>query len=161
LQSGEFHSSFAMPQSLSFAVIHFVFSTKGREPCLSPEIRPRLWAYLSTVVRNLDAECYRAGGWIDHVHLAVRMPRTRSLAEMVEGIKTPSSAWMKQQAASLHQFSWQRGYGAFSVSRSELDHVITYIDNQEEHHRTQTFQDEFRRLLVKHGLDFDERYVWD
>src|SRR5262249_17988278 len=141
-----------MPESLSFVVVHFVFSTKAREPWLNPEIRPRLWAYLATVVRNLDAECYRAGGWVDHVHLAVRMPRTRSLAEMVEEMKTPSSAWMKKQDSAFQKFAWQRGYGAFSVSRSGMDEVVTYIDEQEKHHRTRTFQEEFRMLLDKHGL---------
>lgn len=80
---------------------------------------------------------------------------------MVEGMKTSSSAWIKKQEPTLRKFAWQRGYGAFSVSRSGMDEVITYIDEQEKHHRTRTFQEEFRMLLEKHGLEYDERYVWD
>jgi REP element-mobilizing transposase RayT len=118
-------------------------------------------AYLATTVRSLDAECYRVGGTADHVHLALRLPRTLTIAKLVEAVKANSSKWIKTHDASLQNFAWQRGYGAFSVSKTHLQPLIQYIENQEEHHRALSFQDEYRSLLEKLGIDFDERYVWD
>src|SRR3990172_2293842 len=103
-----------MPQSLSFLLIHVVFSTKDRAPMLGVTIRPALHAYLATVARNVDCECYRVGGVADHVHLAVRFSRTITVANLVEELKTSSSKWLKTQSPDLAGFSWQRGYGAFS-----------------------------------------------
>lgn len=150
-----------MPQSLSVVIVHIVFSTKDRFPFINPEIRSSLHAYLATVSRNAGCECYRVGGVADHVHLAVRLSRTITIADLVEALKTSTSKWMKTQSPDLDTFAWQRGYGAFSVAPGDLDAVVTYIANQEEHHRTKTFQDEYRAFLVKYGVDFDERYVWD
>jgi len=150
-----------MPQSLSFLLIHIVFSTKDREPVLDVAVRPALHAYLATVARNSDCECYRVGGVADHVHLAIRLSRTMTTAKLVEELKISSSKWLKCQAPELAAFAWQRGYGAFSVGPSDLDALRHYIDSQEEHHRTRTFQDEYRAFLIKYGIDHDERYVWD
>ena len=150
-----------MPQSLSFLLVHLVFSTKDRHPFLDAGIRPALHGYLATVARNMDCECYRVGGVADHVHLAVRMARTVTVATLVEELKTSSSKWLKTQAPALAAFSWQRGYGAFSVGPSDLEALRRYIDGQEEHHRTRTFQEEYRAFLLKYGVEFDERYVWD
>ncbi len=124
-------------------------------------IRPTLHAYLATVARNTECECYRAGGVDDHVHLAIRLTRTITVAKLVEELKTSSSKWLKTQSPSLGAFAWQRGYGAFSVGPSQLDALLHYIDTQEEHHRTRTFQEEYRAFLKKYGIEFDERYVWD
>ncbi len=138
-----------------------VFSTKDRSPTLGTAIRPALHAYLSTVARNADCECYRVGGVADHVHLAIRLSRTLTVAKLVEELKISSSKWLKTQSPELAGFAWQRGYGAFSVSPSDLEGLRHYIDTQEEHHCTRTFQDEYRAFLAKYGIDYDERYVWD
>ena len=150
-----------MPQSLANVIVHLVFSTKDRCACLGPSLRPALHAYLATVARNAGCDCPRVGGVADHVHLAVRLSRTVTIAALVEELKTTSSKWLKAQAPELAGFAWQRGYGAFSVGPTDLDALLAYIDNQEEHHRTKTFQDEYRIFLAKHGVEFDERYVWD
>lgn len=150
-----------MPQSLSFILIHVVFSTKYRAPCLMPEVRPKLHAYLATVSRNAGCECYRAGGVADHVHLAVRLSRTITVAALVEEVKTSSSKWLKTQSPELSEFAWQRGYGAFSVAAGDYDGLLAYIDGQEAHHAAHTFQDEYRGFLKKYSIEFDERYVWD
>jgi len=150
-----------MPQSLSKVILHIVFSTKNREPWLKSNVRPRVHAYLATVCRDLGAELVRVGGVPDHVHIVTTLPRTVSQAQLVEQIKKASSKWIKALDARYRGFFWQRGYGAFSVSPSQLDAVLQYVEAQREHHRTRTFQEEYRELLHRHGVDFDERYVWD
>jgi putative transposase len=104
-----------MPQSLSYLLIHIIFSTKDRAPLLSPELRSDLFAYLATVARNANCECYRVGGVADHVHLAIRLSRTTTIAALVEELKTSSSKWLKTQSPALANFAWQNGYGAFSA----------------------------------------------
>lgn len=150
-----------MPQSLSFLLVHLVFSTKDRAPVLDEKVRPALHAYLATVARNADCECFRVGGVADHVHLAIRLSRTITVAKLVEELKTSSSKWLKTQSPSMAGFSWQRGYGAFSVGPADLDALRQYIDTQEEHHQSRTFQQEYRAFLTKYGIEFDEQYVWD
>lgn len=152
-----------MPQSLSLTIVHLIFSTKDRHPFLTPEIRPDLHAYLATVARHADGECYRVGGVEDHVHLAIRLSRTQTIADLVSELKTSSAKWLKEksQSPALSKFAWQRGYASFSVGPRDLDKLIAYIDDQEEHHRTKTFQDEYRSFLSLYGIEFDERYVWD
>ncbi len=150
-----------MPQSLSQVILHIVFSTKDRRPWFDPAIRPRMHAYLATVCRDCDCEAYRVGGATDHVHLAIRLARTVSQADLLEHLKTSTSVWIKKQGEVYAQFHWQRGYGGFSVGWSQLPDLIQYIDIQEAHHRTRTFQEEYRALLKRYNLDFDERFVWD
>ncbi len=150
-----------MPQSLSKVILHIIFSTKNREPWLESNVRPRVHAYLATICRDLGAELVRVGGVVDHVHIVTTLPRTVSQAQLVEQIKKASSKWIKALDARYRGFFWQRGYGAFSVSLSQLDPVLQYIEAQREHHRTRTFREEYRELLRRHGVDFDERYVWD
>ena len=150
-----------MPQSLSKVIVHIIFSTKDREPFLDSDVRPRMHAYLATICRDLGGELVRVGGVADHVHIVTTLPRTLSQAQMIEQIKKASSKWIKEVDACYRPFFWQRGYGAFSVSPSQVEAVLQYIDAQREHHRTRTFQEEYRELLRKHGVDFDERYVWD
>ena len=151
----------AMPQSLSLVVIHVIFSTKDRRALLDRDTRPKLHAYLATVARNTGCECHRAGGEADHVHLAIRLSRTLTVAALVENLKTTSSRWLKSQGPDLSAFSWQRGYGCFSVGPTGLDSLCAYIDGQEEHHRTHSFQDEFRMFLKKYGVEHDEAHLWD
>ena len=150
-----------MPQSLSLVIIHVIFSTKDRHPFLKPDSRPKLHAYLATVARNIGCEAYRVGGVADHVHLAIRLSRTVTIADLVQELKTSSSQWVKTQSPGLAAFAWQRGYGCFSVGPSDLDRLRAYIDDQENHHETRTFQEEFRMFLKKYGVEYDEAYVWD
>jgi putative transposase len=150
-----------MPQSLSKVILHIIFSTKDREPWLGSDVRPRMHAYLATVCRDLGAELVRVGGVADHVHIVTTLPRTVSQAQLIEEIKKTSSKWIKALEARYRGFFWQRGYGAFSVSPTQGDAVLQYVKAQQEHHRTQTFQEEYRELLRRHGVDFDEQYVWD
>jgi len=150
-----------MPQSLSDILLHVVFSTKDRVPFLTDEAIGPMHAYLATVARNAKCDCYRVGGVADHVHLAVRLPRTITVAQLIEELKTPSSKWVKSEYPRLRDFSWQRGYGAFSIGRSDLDSLISYIDHQEEHHRKKTFQEEYLELLKELGVPYDVNYLWD
>lgn len=150
-----------MPQSLSLVIVHVIFSTKERRPLLDGDTRPKLHAYLATVARNAGCEAYRVGGVADHVHLALRLSRTLTIAELVETLKTSSSKWVKTQSTHLANFSWQRGYGCFSVGPTDLNSLCDYIDEQEKHHAMRTFQDEFRMFLKKYGVEYDEAYAWD
>jgi putative transposase len=148
-----------MPQSLSRVLVHLVFSTKNREPFIAPEHRSRTFAYLAGTLNAIDCPAVTVGGVADHVHLLFVLARTRALSKAVEEVKKESSKWAK---AAVHAgFYWQTGYGAFSVSPSNVPRVVEYIANQEAHHRELTFQDELRELLRRHGVEWDERYVWD
>ena len=118
-------------------------------------------AYLATVCRDCGCEAYGIGGVTDHVHIAARLSRTLSQADLLEKIKKTSSAWIKTQGPDYTSFLWQGGYGAFSIGYSQLDDLVRYIDNQEGHHKTTSFQEEYRELLRKYNASFDERYVWD
>src|SRR5258706_13384992 len=138
-----------MPQSLSQIIIHIVFSTKNRRPLLDLSIQPRMHAYLATLCRDCECEAYRVGGTADHVHLAARLARTISQAELLEKIKKLSSAWIKTQVEQYGSFHWQAGYGDFSVGWSQLEDVVGYIETQEQHHRTRWFHDEYRDRLWK------------
>ena len=153
-----------MPQSLNKVIIHMVFSTKDRQPFIDADIRPRLHAYMAAILRDISppqSQAYRVGGVEDHVHIAASLPRTVTIAKMFEVVKKESSTCIKTQGPQYQDFHWQAGYGNFSVAPSQLDQLIRYIGNQEEHHRTLSFQDEFRMLLEKYQIEYDERYVWD
>ncbi len=149
-----------MPQSLSKILVHLIFSTKNREPLIAPEIRPRLYAYMVGILDNLKSPSVQTGGVADHVHVLLALGRTLSVAEVVEEVKKSSSKWMKAEGG-VPGFSWQAGYGAFSIGESQAEAVIKYIRAQEEHHRKVGFQDEFRRFLERYRVAYDEQYVWD
>ena len=148
-----------MQQSLSKVLVHLVFCTKHREPLIHQEIRPRLHAYLLGILGNLKCPSLQTGGIADHVHILFAQSRTMALSEIVEEVKKSSFKWMKSE--SVPAFQWQAGYGAFSIGESQSARVIGYIKEQEEHHRKMTFQEEFRKLLTRYRVEFDERYVWD
>ena len=150
-----------MPQSFSKVILHIIFGTKNREPWLDSNVRPRMHAYLGTVCRDMGADLAHAGGVANHVHIVTTLPRTLSQAQLIEQIKKLSSKWIKALDTRYRGFFWQRGYSAFSVSPSQLEAVLRYITDQLEHHRTRTFQEEYRELLRKHGIGFDERFIWD
>lgn len=128
---------------------------------IGESIRDGLHAFLAGVARTAGCECLRVGGVADHVHLAVRLSRTLTVAQLIEDLKTSSSKWIKEQSAKLAGFAWQRGYGAFSAGPGDCDALLKYIDNQPEHHQTRSFQDEFRAFLKKYAIAYEEKYVWD
>jgi putative transposase len=151
-----------MPQSLANALIHIVFSTQERSTWFKDLAqREEMFAYLGGISAKLDCPTLVVGGHVDHVHILARQARTISLAEWVKELKRASNIWAKRHFAGWGDFQWQAGYGAFSVSQSMSDKVVAYIREQEEHHKTLTFQDEYRELLRRHGVEWDERYVWD
>ena len=151
-----------MGHSLGQIYLHVVFSTKNRHPFLiDAGQRERTHAYMVGTCRNLRSPSLIVGGVSDHVHLLYRLSRTLSAAVLVRELKRESSKWLKEQSADLAAFYWQNGYGAFSISPAHVEQLKEYIGNQEEHHRTETYQDEFRRFLAKYEIEYDERYVWD
>lgn len=152
-----------MPQSLSNALIHLVFSTKHRHPYLrDPGLREVMTSYLIGTLRNLNCPSLCVGVVEDHVHILCQLHRTISIATLVEKIKSSSSSRIKEESnPAVKEFHWQAGYGVFTVSQSNAKQVIEYIENQDEHHRQRTFQDELRILLQKHEIEWDEKYAWD
>jgi REP element-mobilizing transposase RayT len=151
-----------MPQSLANVLIHVVFSTKNRYPFLvDKNLREEMHAYLGGTCNNLDCRVLTVGGVADHVHILCALSRNLSIAKVVGEIKRGSSKWIKIKGSMLTKFAWQSGYGAFSVSQSDAEGVRRYISTQEEHHRTRTFQDEYRAFLKEYEIQYDERYVWD
>ena len=150
-----------MPQSLSAVYIHLVFSTKERRPFLQDETnRESLHAYLGGISRQLECPPVIVGGVEDHVHLLGRFGRTITQAEWAKELKRVSNLWL-QEKYLIRDFEWQGGYADFSVSQSNLEQVKTYIAKQVEHHRKTSFQDELRTLLLRHAIEWDERYLWD
>ena len=151
-----------MPQSLVQLYTHLVFSTKLRKPYLrDSQLRESLHAYLVGACRNLGSPSLIVGGVEDHVHILCRLSKTMNVSELIRELKRESSKWVKSASTRLGMFQWQRGYGAFSISPSHVRDLTRYISNQATHHETESFQDEFRRLCRKYGLDIDERYAWD
>ena len=151
-----------MAQSLARLWTHLIFSTKNRFPFLSDKkLRTDMHAYLAKMLREQDCETLIVNGVEDHVHALLALSRTHSIASVVKEIKRTSSGFAKELSPTLAKFHWQGGYGAFSVSQSNLEEVIRYIENQEEHHKRVTFQDEYRAFLKAYRIEYDERYVWD
>ena len=151
-----------MPQSLSHLYVHLVFSTKKHQPFIDDQIAPELYAYIAKILYDeCSSPAKIIGGVEDHVHILFNLSRIQTVAHVVEMIKKRSSKWIKTNGEKYRTFQWQIGYGAFSVSRSGIDAVVKYIVNQKEHHRKNSFKDEFREFLRRYELEYDERYVWD
>lgn len=140
---------------------HCVFSTKERRPLITPALRERLWPFLGGIARQHGMKAIEIGGVADHVHMLLSLPATLAPAKAMQLIKGGSSKWVHETFTEHRLFAWQEKYGCFSVSVSQLDLIIRYIKNQERHHKTRTFQEEFLALLKKHRMAFDERYLWD
>lgn len=151
-----------MPQSLAKVLLHIVFSTKHRKPWLQDlGVREELHAYMAKILQSLDCTALIIGGVEDHVHILCQLSRTMTIARLVEETKTGPSKWIKSKGPQYADFHWQGGYGVFSVSESKVEEVREYIRRQPEHHRRMTFQEEYRELCRRHGIPWDERYVWD
>ena len=150
-----------MPQSLAKNLIHLIYSTKDREPCLSPEIRAGLFGYKAGILKEWKSPAVVIGGIADHVHILFCLSKNHSLAKIIEEVKKGSSKWMKTQGPEFQGFHWQAGYGAFSVSQSHVEEVRRYIELQDEHHRTRSFKDEFLAFLNRYEIEYDERFLWE
>lgn len=150
-----------MPQSLASILVHIIFSTKNREPLIHPEIEPELFPYLATTCGSLKSPALLINGTMDHVHLLVSLGRKMSVADLIEELKSSSSRWIKSKGPRYREFCWQHGYGAFSIGQSGVSALKEYIEQQKEHHRVRTLQEEFREFLHKYEMESDERYVWD
>ena len=140
---------------------HCVFSTKERRPIITPELRDRLWPFLGGIARQNNVKAIEIGGVADHVHILLSLPSTMAIAKAMQLVKGGSSKWVHETFPEHRDFAWQKKYGAFSVSVSQLDKIIKYIQGQAVHHRKMTFQEEFLMLLKKHRIEYDERYLWE
>jgi len=138
--------------------VHVVFSTKKRLNIIPAHRQKKLWGYMASIARHRTIDVFTVGGTENHVHLLLAVPASMALAKAVQSVKAISSKWMRETGQS--GFGWQEGYGAFSVSRSQLGAVVEYINNQQEHHRKHTFEAEFLSLLKKHGIAYDLKYVF-
>ncbi|MHB9134315.1 MAG: IS200/IS605 family transposase [Armatimonadota bacterium] len=150
-----------MSQSLSQLLVHLVFSTKHRVPMLHDDIRDELHAYTIGILRHYESPSIITNSVEDHGHILFSLSKNYALAKIIEEVKKGTSKWLKTKGPSYASFYWQTGYGAFSVSPGDVEEVKRYIANQQEHHRTVSFQDELRALLRQYGIEFDERYLWD
>ncbi len=139
------------------SLYHCVWSTKGRQPVITPEIQARLWPYIGGIARANKISALAVGGFNDHVHVLISLPPTIALSKADQLIKGNSSKWLYEEFKELWSFQWQEGYGAFSIGISGLEETKKYIANQAEHHRQKTFLEEFKTFLEKHGHAYDER----
>ncbi len=148
-----------MSRTFTNLLTHVIFSTKDREPMIRTEIRSELFAYLGGLTRELRGKAYGINGTSDHVHMLISLPPNVCMSDALRFIKANSSGWVKDKWKKA--FAWQLGYGAFSVSKSNVPEVLRYIANQEKHHRRVTFKNEFVDFLRKYEIDYDERYLWN
>lgn len=148
-----------MSQTLTRLLVHVIFSTRHREPLITEEIEPDLFAYIGGICRHRSCALLAAGAATDHVHLLVSLAKTEALSNLMLNVKRDSSVWMKEHGVAM--FSWQDGYAAFTSGPSGVDALKTYITIQRDHHRDTTFQDEVRTLCAKYGVNMDERYAWE
>lgn len=150
-----------MPQSLAKVYLHIVFSTKYRRNLILPKIEKELYAYIGGVIKNLKGMPIKINGMPDHIHILATLPRTITIAKFLEEIKRSSSKWIKTQGSEFVDFSWQGGYGVFSVSQSKVEIVSKYISNQKAHHSKKTFKAELIEFLEQYEVEYDEKYLWD
>jgi putative transposase len=139
---------------------HVIFSTKNRLPWMTANIQPRIWEFIGGIARKHKMKALRVGGVQDHAHILVGAPPTLAPSVIVQILKGDSSRWIHGEFRNMRRFEWQDGYGAFSVSRADLPGIINYIETQPEHHRVRTFQEEYLEYLQRHGIQYDERYLW-
>jgi putative transposase len=150
-----------MPNTYTHLLYHIVFATKNRQPLFPEEWHDRTFAYMGGIVREQRGVLLAAGGMPDHVHLLVRLPADSNLATVLRLIKTNSSRWLHRASPDLSRFGWQVGYSAFTVSQSAADNVKQYLHRQKEHHQRRTYRDELLKLLRRHEIEFEERYVFE
>ena len=150
-----------MAHTYASLLFHCVFSTKGRRALLPAQVRGRLSPYMGGIAREHNMKALTVGGTDNHAHMLVSLPATMDVAKALQLIKGGSSKWVSDVFATHRDFQWQQGYGAFSIGVSQVDDTIAYIARQEEHHHRKTFEEEYIEFLQRHGIEYDERYVWD
>ena len=150
-----------MPQSLTYNYIHFVTSTKYRQPFILPEIQDKFYSYIAGICTQFESHALQIGGIEDHIHILLLLSKKITLVDFVQEVKQSSSKWIKTQGEAYQNFQWQGGYGAFSVNPREIETVKKYIKNQKEHHAKKTFQEEYQAFLSQYCIEYDERYIWD
>ncbi len=150
-----------MAHTFTHLLTHIVFSTKDRRPLLDAELKVRLFPYLGGIIRAHDSKALIINGPTDHVHILASLTAKHSLSDLMRELKADSSGWIHKNFSNLKLFAWQIGYGAFSVSHSNLAEVEKYIANQEEHHRKISFQEELVAFLKKHQIEYNERFLWE
>jgi putative transposase len=151
-----------MSQSLSRVLIHIIFSTKNRFAFLTDaDLRKRMHAYLARILNEQNSIAIEVGGTEDHVHILCLISRNHAISEIVKSAKANSSSWAKTLGVRCEKFSWQSGYGAFSIHESQIESIQKYIQTQIEHHRKKTFQEEYLEILREYRIPYDERYLWE
>jgi putative transposase len=150
-----------MPQSYTNLIYHLVYSTKDRQPLIKNDLQLRLYDYIGGMIRKRDGICLAIGGMNDHVHILAKLKPDKALSEVLRDLKANSTGWMHDIFPEMKDFTWQRGYRAFTVSSSQVEKVREYILNQEKHHqKVGTFREEFIKLLIANEIEFDEKYLW-
>jgi putative transposase len=150
-----------MAQTLVSMMVHVIFSTKNREPLITPEIEPELFAYIGGILKSNEARLLDAGGTADHLHLLISQSKNVALSKLMKDVKKDSSLWLKTKGSVFRNFHWQDGYGGFSIGKSQVPSLKKYIANQKEHHRKRSFQEELIKFLDAYGIAYDERYLWN
>ena len=149
-----------MAQTLVNILVHVIFSTKERRHLIKAELQPSLFAYMSGTLKNLDSPCLTIGGTSNHVHLLTALSKKAALSDVVGELKKSSSKWIKTKGPAYARFSWQEGYGAFSIGQSQVAALKRYIARQQEHHKTKSFEAELIATLRKYEMSYDEQYLW-
>jgi len=150
-----------MANTYSSLFYHIVFSTKHRQNFIHQDIENRVWAYIGGIARKHKLTAIQNGGIENHIHALIMSPHVFAPSQIAQWLKGDSSKWIHTEFADLKQFAWQDGYGAFSVSKSKVPDVVEYIKNQREHHQRESFEDEYVKLMKRHGVDFDGNYLFD
>ena len=150
-----------MAQTLTSLLVHIVFSTKHRADLITPEIEPKLFAYIGGILNNEKSVLLASGGTMNHIHLLVSQSKTMALSDLVKDVKQGSSKWIKTQGREFADFHWQDGYGAFTIGKSQVETLRGYLAKQKVHYQKQSFEDELREALKNYEVEFDERYLWD
>lgn len=150
-----------MAQSFCNCLMHCIWSTKGRRNLIAPALQERLFPYLGGIARDNGMKALMVGGTTNHVHALLSLPSTMAVAKAVQLVKGGSSKWVRDTFPDYREFEWQAGYGAFSIGATQAERTIKYIEDQEEHHRGRSFEEEFLEILKVHGIEYDPRYIWD
>ena len=149
-----------MAQTLVSLLVHIVFSTKNREPFITPEIEPKLFSYVGGILKNHESRLLDVGGTPDHLHPLISQSKNASLSSLMKDVKKDSSLWIKTKDRQFRNFHWQDGYGGFSIGKSDIPRLKEYFASQKEHHRRRTFKEELIGFLDEYGIAYDERYLW-
>ena len=149
-----------MGSTLSNLVYHVIFSTKNREPLINPKLCNALYGHIGGIIKSESAILLQIGGMPDHIHIVLKLKPVHSLSEIMKKLKGCSSKWVNEQAFLNERFSWQEGYGAFTVSESQIGAVVQYVKNQKSHHQNFTYKEEFTQFLKHHRVEFEERFLF-